>query len=87
MNTTDQSTEHFRRKLWDRLQRLDTLSGTGNTEFHTATERLTIQIAFNRLEHNEYNQCIRCNGIISDARLFENPTALTCDGCDLVKTA
>ncbi|MBW6510084.1 MAG: hypothetical protein K0A94_11150 [Desulfuromonadales bacterium] len=87
MNTTEQSTEHFRKILWDRLQRLDTHSGTGNTEFHTVTERLTIQIAFNRLDNNEYNKCIKCNGIIAATRLFANPTALTCDDCDLGKTA
>lgn len=85
MKTTDQSTEQFRKILWDRLQRLNTLSFTGNSEFHSATERLTIQIAFNRLDNNEYKRCIECNGAITDARLFENPTALTCDDCDLGK--
>lgn len=85
MNPTDQSTEQFRKILWNRLKRLDALSCTGHTEFHSATERLTIHTAFNRLDNNEYNKCIKCSGTITDARLFENPTALTCDDCDLGK--
>lgn len=72
----------FEKLLSDRLDTLDRRVGTGNSEFHTGTERLLIHLAFDRIRKNEYWRCVKCGEDITADRMLADPTTLTCSGCE-----
>ncbi|MHB1398580.1 MAG: hypothetical protein ACYDAI_03305 [Trichloromonadaceae bacterium] len=74
--------EHFERALSERLDTMERRAGTGNSGFHTGTERLLIHLAFERIRKNEYRCCVKCTGEIAEGRLRADPTTLTCAECE-----
>lgn len=80
--TENRDLQRVQRLLLDRLDTLDKRVGTGNTQFHTGTERLLIHLAFDRIRKNEYWHCVKCGGEIAEQRMLAEPTTLTCAECE-----
>ncbi|MDW7645493.1 MAG: TraR/DksA C4-type zinc finger protein [Desulfuromonadales bacterium] len=55
---------------------------TGNTGFHTGTERLLIHLAFDRIRKDEYWSCVKCGEDITRQRMLADPTTLMCADCE-----
>jgi RNA polymerase-binding transcription factor DksA len=80
--TENRDLQQFQQLLLDRLDTLDERMGTGDTRFHSGTERLLIHLAFDRIHKNEYWHCVKCGGEIAEQRLLADPTTLTCLECE-----
>lgn len=80
--TENRNPERFQRLLLERLHNLERHAGTGHFEEHPETQRLLIQLAFERLRMNEYWRCVRCGCEIARERLLANPTTLSCTACE-----
>jgi DnaK suppressor protein len=67
-----------------RLSRIDTLQGQAmslEVKRRRDVQLNRIEVALQRLERNEYGDCLRCGEVIGSKRLEFDPAVLLCIDC------